>query len=292
MLLPGAGAAICCPWCGLQTRGGDSCDMCRRPLRPGGTVHAANFAYVAPDRSVDWARILGPAAIIACLVFGAVGLARVVNLGRSANAPRTLPPIKSSRELPAGVKEIAAPMQGYADMVKRADAATTPEDDSLRREKDMLLASAQSRIAQGGQLAGPATSVSAPAQPERASVSGTVIPAGETYLNSAATQNAPYIESADAFSRPRFEGSIVIVNPTDREVETFDLTLQVGDQFFPISLSGQAADASARGIAPKSAVEVRGKVEPVGPVAGPARLVLRVLYFDSNEPALTTFVLR
>lgn len=293
MLLPGTCAAIHCPWCGLQTTGGDACDMCRRPLRQVGYVHAAT--YMTPqDRSIDWARILAPAGIIASLAFGFVLFTQLVGYGRRAAQPRTLPPVKSASQLP-GISDVTRPMQGYADLVKKADASTTPEDDSLRREKDLLLQVASQRFGQQGGMvvasnASPPTYDTAPTAPQRAGVSGAVLPYGEELKNSPATTNGAYIESVDT-SGEGFNGPIFIVNPTDREIETFDLTLQVGERVFPLELTGQAADTGRRAVAPHTTVQVNAKAQILGPAFGPRRVVLRILYTDRAEPEFATFKL-
>lgn len=294
MLLPGACAAINCPWCGLQTTGGDACDMCRRPLRQVGYVHTAPF-MVPQDRSIDWARILAPAGIIASLAFGFVLFMQLVGYGRKAAQPRTLPPVKSASQLP-GLSEVTKPMQGYADLVKKADASTTPEDDSLKREKDQLLAAAQSKISQGGSIPGAyvtnTPTQDGPQTPQMASFSGTVVPAGEETVSGLGPANDDaYIESANLRKGPGFDGNIVIVNPTDRFIETFDLTLQIGERVFPLTLTGQAADPKARGISTQSAVEVHASAQILGPTFGSARVVLRILYANADAPTTVSYAL-
>lgn len=291
-LHPSYRQAVFCPWCGLQTVSADTCDMCRRPIR---SSPLAIHSQAVDVRAIDFSRFLGPIGLVAAIGLGVVLIMQFIQVGRKAAEPRTLPPVKSASQLPP-LEQLRQSVGGYADTARTTEKTegepAAQGDDSLRAEKDALLELAAQRFGGGG--GAPASGgTGAPATPTVASMaSGTsvVVPAGDPPPEAAGLPDAAYIESVDATtSGPDFAGRVVIVNPTDREIETFDLTLQVGDRIFPVALAGQAKDPLRRGIAGKQAVAVEGSVPVLGPSFGVRRLILRVLYLDRQDPNTSVF---
>jgi hypothetical protein len=88
-----------------------------------------------------------------------------------------------------------------------------------------------------------------------------------------------YLESVDAEGEGSdFKGTVVIVNSSDLAVSQFDLTLQVGEKVFPLTLH-----TDQDWVAAKSTLMVKVSSGILGPVFGKRRVVLRAMLEGSRD---------
>ncbi len=250
--------------------------MCGKPLRAGYAY--SNRAVVQhSDRLMDLRSFFIPVGIIAAIIVGGLIVNSLINLNRKPSQTRIMPPIPSTVSLPP-VSQLGDMVRGYAGEAKKQDSEAGEESSALKDEKEALLAIAAQRLGQGNATYG-SSQISNPSSPKPAQLT---VPAGEVVMGASAPQEFAYIEALELSSQAECRGTISIVNPRNVAIDNLDLTLQVGDQLFPVNLGNKARTSlGARG-----SFTVSIAAEPLGPLQGPRRLILRSLYTDRNEPNL------
>ena len=250
--------------------------MCGKPLRAG-YAYSNRAAVQHSDRLVDLRTFLIPVGVIAAMIVGGLIVNSLINLNRKPTQTRIMPPIPSTTSLPP-VSQLTDIVRGYADEAKKEDSDSSEGNNTLKDEKDALLAIAAQRLGQGN-----ATSVGPQvANPPSPTPGQLTVPAGEVVIATSASQEFAYIEALELSNQAECRGTISIVNPRSVAIDNLDLTLQVGDQLFPVKLGDKAKSS----LSPRGSCTVSISAEPLGPLQGPRRLILRSLYTDRNEPNL------